>query len=162
MKTYIRILLTAILAAIAAGNALAANSERYFDSLSLQPGYDYSYISPTILKAMGEQYLSDRAYGSLPVMTSDLTSLEMVSTASDGQNDELWKMIRDLKKSKKLETLSTKKQDAYRYDVLARMTNDSKYITHLMVITQNGGYAVDVVYMEGKIPVESLRYDLMK
>lgn len=70
MKTYIRILLTAILAAIAAGNALAANSERYFDSLSLQPGYDYSYISPTMLKAMGEQYLSDRAYGSLPVMTS--------------------------------------------------------------------------------------------
>ena len=35
--------------------------------------------------------------------------------------------------------------------MLARLSGDSKYITNLMVITQNGGEAVDVVYMEGKI-----------
>lgn len=57
-----------------------------------------------------------------------------------------------------METLSSKKQDYYRYDILARLSGDGKTITNLMVITQNGGASVDVVYMEGKIPIECLKH----
>lgn len=162
MKIRFIILIAAILAAFAAANVSAANPERHFDDLSSNSGFNYSYVSPTMLKAMGNEYLSDRAYGSLPVKTSDLTMIEVVSTPSMGQDEELWKIIREVKKSKKMETLSTRKENMYRYDVLAKMTGDSKFITNLMVITQNGGAEVYVVYMEGKIPIESLRYDLVK
>jgi len=163
MKAYIRILLLSIFVMASALDALAANPQKFFDDLGSEPGFDYSYISPMMLKAMGDQYLTDRAYGSLPIRTNSLKSIEMISTPTEGQNEKLWEIIKELKKNKKLETLSTKKQDFYRYDVLARINNDSQNsITHLLVITQNGGNAVDVVYMEGKIPLESLKYDIVK
>jgi len=159
MKAYIKTIMILIIGLYALP-AMAGNPERFFEKLSAEPNYDYSFVSPTMLKAMGEQYLSDKSYGSLPIRTSDISSIETISTAINGQDETLWKIIREIKNSKKMETLSTKKQNFYRYDVLARLSGDGKYITHLMVITQNGGQSVSVVYMEGKIPIDRLRYAL--
>ncbi|MEZ3551739.1 MAG: DUF4252 domain-containing protein [Muribaculaceae bacterium] len=160
MKTFLKILFATIALCLTAATAKADNNEKYFDKIGGKSGFSYSYISPLMLKAMADQYMSDKAYGSLPIRTSSLNMIESLSTATEGQDEKLWETIRKVKKDKKLETLSTKKQDYYRYDMLARLSGDSKYITNLMVITQNGGEAVDVVYMEGKIPLESLKYHL--
>lgn len=159
MKAYIRII-AILVAGIFSLPAQGGNPTRYFEKLSAEANYDYTFVSPTMLKAMGDKLLSDKSYGSLPVRTSDITSIETISTAINGQDEDLWKIIREVKNNKKMETLSTKKQSYYRYDVLAHLSGDGKFITHLMVVTQNGGQSVNVVYMEGKIPIDRLRYAL--
>ncbi len=63
-------------------------------------------------------------------------------------------------KEKDMETLSTKKKGDYRYDVLAKLSKDGKYLLNLMVITQNSGFSVNVVYIEGKIPMSDLSTQL--
>lgn len=160
MKAFVKSILTVLLIAFASISAMAANPTRYFNDLSGERGFDYSYVSPVMLKAMGEQYLTDKSYGNLPISTKHLTSIETISTISQGTNQELWKIIKELVKSKKMETLSSKKTNLYRYDIMAHMTSDNKYITNLMVITQNTGSNVSVVYMEGKIPTATLQYAL--
>lgn len=159
MKAYIKIIAILVLG-IYSLPTMAGNPTRFFEKLSAEPNYDYSFVSPTMLKAMGDKLLTDESYGSLPVRTSDITSIETISTAINGQDETLWKIIKEVKNSKKMETLSTKKQNYYRYDVLAHLSGDGKYITHLMVVTQNGGQSVNVVYMEGKIPIDRLRFAL--
>ena len=101
---------------------------------------------------------SSHAYDNLPIQCKDLTSIENLFTQTEGQNEELWKIIRKIKKDKNMETLTTKKSDNYRYDVLASLSKDGKKILNLMVVTQTGPDCVDVVYMEGKIPLETIRY----
>ena len=64
-------------------------------------------------------------------------------------------------KEKDMETLSTKKKGDYRYDVLRKnCQKDGKYLLNLMVITQNSGFSVNVVYIEGKIPMSDLSTQL--
>ena len=159
MKSYIKTFMLLIMWLVS-DSAMAGNPTKYFEKIASKSNYDYSFVSPVMLKAMGDRTLSAESYGSLPVKTSDLSSIETISTAINGQDEDLWKIIREIKNSKKMETLSTKKQNYYRYDVLARLSGDGKFITNLMVVTQNGGQAVNVVYMEGKIPIDSLKYAL--
>lgn len=136
----------------------AGNPTKYFEELSSKPNYSYSYVSPTMLRMMGEQDMYPQEYSNIPIKSSDLKSIENIATMVNGQDDELWDIIRKIKKEKSMETLTTKKKDNYRYDVLATVTKDGKYILNLLVVTQNGGNCVDVIYMEGKIPMERLKY----
>lgn len=138
----------------------AGNPPKYFEELSTKPNYNYNYVSPTMLKAMGDKYIATEASANLPVRTSDITSIENISTMVNGQDDDLWNIISRLKKDKNMETLTTKKKDNYRYDVLATLSKDGKRIMHLLVVTQNGGNCVDVIYMTGKIPMERLKFSL--
>lgn len=157
MKIHLR-LLTLLIINLWAIAAFAASPTKYFDEISTQNSFDYSYISPTMLRMMGDNYLSSSTQEyNLPIQCKDLTSIENVSTSTNGQNDELWKIIRKVKKEHNMETLTTKKSTNYRYDVLVTLTKDGKKITHLMVITQNGPFSTDVIYMEGKIPLESIQ-----
>lgn len=137
--------------------APAAEPTKYFREMANKDGFDYSYVSPVMLKAMGNSMLSESNTTGISLNSSDLNFIETVNTEFHGTDDDLWTIIRKLKKDKKLENISTRKKDYYRYDVLAKMTGDNKYFTHIMVVTQNGASNVNVVYMEGKIPVESLR-----
>lgn len=147
---------------ICALSSFAAGPTKYFEELSVFPAFNYSYVSPTMLKMMGENYLSasSRNFDNLPIQCKDLSSIENISTLTNGGSEKLWKIIQQIKKEKHMETLTTKKSDNYRYDVLVTLTKDGKKITNLMVITQNGsnGNSVDVIYMEGKIPMESIQY----
>lgn len=160
MKLHIRFI--AIIALLfSAFSAHADNAGKYFDELSDKTFFNYSYISPTMLRLWGDNYISasgSHAYDNLPIQCKDITSIENVSTSIKGQDETLWKIIRKIKKDKNMETLTTRKDDNYRYDVLVTMSKDKKKITNLMVITQNGGMSVEVIYMEGKIPMESLQY----
>lgn len=135
-----------------------ANPTKYFEELSIKPNYNYNYVSPIMLKAMGDMYISSDTSANLPVKSSDITSIENISTLVNGQDDDLWDIISKIKKDKGLETLTTKRKDNYRYDVLAHLSKDGKNILQLLVVTQNGGNCVDVIYMEGKIPMERLKY----
>ena len=155
---YLRFILSLIIA-MAAFSAFAGNPPKYFESLSGNQGFDYTYVSPLMLKAMGDTSLTGE-FGNLPVKTSQISSIESITTAINGQDEDLWKIISSIKKDKKMDTLTTKKRDYYRYDVLAHLSNDGKYITHLLVVTQNGGPMVEVVYMEGKIPLDALSHSL--
>ena len=157
MKIHLR-LLTLLIINIWAITAFAASPTRYFEELSTEPYLDYSYISPTMLRMMGDSYLSSSSHEyNLPIQCKDLSSIENVPTSSNGQQDELWKIFRQIKKEHHMETLTTKKSTNYRYDVLVTLTKDGKKITNLMVITQNGPYSTEVIYMEGKIPLESIQ-----
>lgn len=160
MNTLIRILI-AVFIGMSTLTATSGNPKKYFEDLSADPNFDYTYVSPLMLQAMGDQYLSHERSGGLPVKSSQITSIETIYTAGDGMNEKLWKAITSIKKDNKLETLTTKKKDFYRYDVFAKLSGDHKYFTNLLVITQDGAENVSVVYMEGKIPVNSnLKYSL--
>ncbi len=141
--------------------AMADKPVKYFESLSSSGAYNYSYISPAMLKMWGDNYLSSsssHAYDNLPIQCKDLTSIENIFTQTEGQSDELWKIIHKIKKDKDMETLTTKKSDNYRYDVLVKLSKDGKKILNLMIVTQTGGNCVDVVYLEGQVPLESIQY----
>lgn len=160
MNNFLRIFIVLIVG-ISAVIPAAAGPKKYFEDLSANPNFDYTYVSPLMLQAMGDQYLSQERSGGLPVKSSQITSIETISTNGDGMNEKLWKAITSIKKDNKLETLTTKKKDFYRYDVFAKLSGDHKYFTNLLVITQDGAENVSVVYMEGKIPVNSnLKYTL--
>lgn len=160
MNNFLRIIIVLIVG-ISAVIPAAAGTKKYFEDLSANPNFDYTYVSPLMLQAMGDQYLSQERSGGLPVKSSQITSIETISTNGDGMNEKLWKAITSIKKDNKLETLTTKKKDFYRYDVFAKLSGDHKYFTNLLVITQDGAENVSVVYMEGKIPVNSnLKYTL--
>ena len=150
MKTYLKIIIIT-LAAIFSTSAFAASPKKYFDSLSSDANFDYSYVSPYMLKAMGGQYIDG---GGLSISADDITSIETISTFSDGSSDEFWDIIRKVKKENDMETLSTKKQGYYRYDVLGKLSDNGKVLTNLLVITQNTGSKVTVVYIVGKIPMD--------
>ncbi|MBD5279669.1 MAG: DUF4252 domain-containing protein [Bacteroides sp.] len=141
-------------------SALAEKNVKYFEALSTSPAYNYSYVSPAMLKMWGDTYISgtSQAYNNLPIQCKDLTSIENIFTQTEGQNEELWKIIHKIKKDKNMETLTTKKSDNYRYDVLVTLSKDGKKILNLMVVTQTGSDCVDVVYLEGKVPLESIQY----
>lgn len=161
MKLNLRIL-TLVIINFWALAALAAPPVKYFEDLSSRQGFGYNYISPTMLKMMGDSYLSASSassrYDNLPIQCRDLTTIENVSTSYQGSDEDLWKIIRKIKRDNHMDTLTTKKIENYRYDVLVTLTKDGKHITHLLVITQNGMHSVDVIYMEGKIPLESIQY----
>lgn len=162
MTNSLRTFMTIILVFASFLAASAAGKNTYFHKFSDSYEYEYTYVSPVMLKAMGGQILDNKSYGSLPISTADLTSIETLSTVTHGKNEDLWKTIREVISSKKMETLSTKKSGMFRYDILARLSGDNKFITNLMVVTQNGGNNVSIVYMEGKIPVSSLQFALNK
>lgn len=138
--------------------AYAGGPDKYFEIFATHPDFDYTYISPLMLQAMGRTELSQESSGGLQLYAQDLTSIETVSTIGEGENETLRKIIKKIKNDKKLETLSTQKKMYYRYDIYGKLSNDKKYITNLMVITQNGGENVMVLYMEGKIPLQTLQY----
>lgn len=158
MKQYIRIFLL-LLISISALSASADGNEKYFDGLSTKTGFDYSYVSPTMLRMVGDSYFDSNSknFKNLPIKTKDIKSIENVSTIFNGNSEELWNTIRKVKKLKKMETLTTDVKDNYRYDVLVTLSKTEKYILNLMVITQNGSQNVDVIYIEGKIPVDGLK-----
>lgn len=146
------VIIALFLASLISSSAWAAGQPKYFEFLSQNPVFDYTYISPAMLNVMGDCVVNN----DMQIKASDISSIETVSTLSDGTNADFWKAIRSLKQNKKLETLSTKKQGNYRYDVLARTSGDGKTITNLMVITQNTGACVTVVYIEGKLPLSDI------
>lgn len=106
-----------------------------------------------MLKSMRGRYLNEADAGGIQLNSKDITSIETISTPVNGEDEDLWKIIRQIKKDKKLENLSTKKKDYYRYDMLGRTSKNGEFITHLMIITQNGSENVSVVYIEGNIPI---------
>lgn len=146
MKKILLIVLLVFLPALA---AVINAADPYFSSLSTKEGFDYTYVSPSMLKMMGKKVVNS----DLNIRASDINSIETVSTVGKGTDDELWKGIRSIKNKLKLETLTTKKEENYRYDVLGKLSGDNRFITRLMVITQNTGANVSVVYIEGKIPL---------
>lgn len=150
-------LLILLIAAIIPATLSAGNPKKYFEEIAQKPNYEYSYISPMMLKAMGNQYLKDNIIR-FDVRTSDITSIENISSPVNGQDDDLWDIISKIKKDNKMEPMSTKKTSTSRYDVLAKLTNNGKFISHLLVVSQNGGQQVNVVYMVGKIPIERFKY----
>ena len=150
MKTYFKIIILTLMA-IFASQAFAANPKKYFDSLSSDVNFDYSYVSPYMLKAMGGQYIDG---GGLNICADDISSIETISTLNAGTDDNLWDIIKKVKKENEMETLSTKKQGYYRYDVLGKLSANGKILTNLLVITQNTGNKVTVVYIVGKIPMD--------
>lgn len=158
MKIYIKLLISLIFC-LSSFSAFADEGITYFKKLSEFEGFDYSFVSPMMLKAMGNRYMADTADG-LPIQADNLTMIESISTSRNGTNEDFWKAIKGVIKDKKLETLSTKKKNNYRYDVLAKLSRDGKFITNLLVITQNGGNNVSVVYMEGEIPLQNVQYSL--
>lgn len=133
-------------------SSYAADAAPCFSNLSAREGFDYTYVSPAMLKMMGDKVVNT----DLGIRASDVISIETVSTIGEGTDTELWALIRGLKKKMKLETLSTKKSDNYRYDVLGKLSGNRKYISKLMVITQDTGANVTVVYIEGQIPIQDL------
>ncbi len=152
MKTYLKIILVSMLALVSA-SAFAANPKKYFDSLSSEPDFDYTYVSPFMLKAMSSQIIDG---GGLRIYASDISAIETLSTNNSGTNENLWSIIKKVKKDNDMETLSTKKQGYYRYDVLGKLSDNGKILTHLLVITQNTGNNVSVVYIVGKIPMDQI------
>ena len=152
MKTFFKTILVAIVA-MCSFSVHAEEAHKYFDEVANKPNFDYTYISPAMLRSMGGRYLNEADAGGIQLNSHDLTSIETISTPVSGEDADLWKIIRQIKKDKKLENLSTKKKDYYRYDMLGRTTKDGEFITHLMIITQNGSDNVSVIYIEGKIPI---------
>lgn len=152
MKSLLKIIIISMVAFLAS-SAYAATPKKYFDNLSSNSNFDYSYVSPYMLSAMGGQYIDG---GGISISTSDISSIETVSTLNAGASDDLWNIIRKVKKENGLETLSTKKQGYYRYDVLGKLSDNGKTITQMLVITQNGGNNVNVVYIVGKIPMDQI------
>lgn len=152
MKTFIKIIITS-LAMFLASSAFADNPKKYFDGLSTDSNFDYSYVSPYMLKAMGGQYIDG---GGLNISSADISSIETLSTANSGTSDDLWDIIKKVKKENNMETLSTKKKGYYRYDVLGKLSDNGKILTNMLVITQNGGNNVNVVYIVGKIPMDQI------
>ncbi|MDE6444406.1 MAG: DUF4252 domain-containing protein [Muribaculaceae bacterium] len=146
-------LLSAIIIFLAGISAASAASPTlHFSPVSTREGFDYTYVSPSMLAMMGDKVVNS----DLNIKASDINSIETVYTPENGTDTELWNIIRSLKSRMKLETLTTNKQGDYRYDVLGRLSGDRKYITNLMVITQNTGANVTVVYIEGKIPLSEV------
>lgn len=152
MKKYIRLIILTFLVTVSA-TGIAANPKKYFDELSTDTGFDYTYVSPYMLKAMGGTNIDS---GGLSISSADISSIETLSTYNNGTSQELWDLIRKVKKENSLETLSTKKQGYYRYDVLGKLSDNGKVLTHLLVITQNGGNNVTVVYIVGKIQMAEI------
>ncbi len=153
MKKYIRLIFFT-LAVILSTSAFAANPKKYFDELSIDPGFDYTYVSPYMLKAMGGTHIDS---GGLSISSSDISSIETISTYNNGTSPELWDLIRKVMKENSMETLSTKKQGYYKYDVLGKLSDNGKVLTHLLVITHNGGANVTVVYIVRKIQMAEIR-----
>lgn len=147
MKYLISIFISLLLAA--ASFSSSAASQPFFEDMSLKDGFDYSFVSPVMLQSMGDNIVNE----DLKIRASDIKAIETVSTIYNGTDSEFWKIIRKVKADKKLVTLSTKKQGNYRSDILGKITSDGKYLTNLMVVTQNTGDTVTVVYIEGKIPM---------
>lgn len=152
MKNFLRVIIISM-AAIFSTTVFAANPKTYFSELSSDSNFDYSYVSPYMLKAMGGQYIDG---GGLNISSSDISSIETISTVNSGTSDDLWDIIKKVKKANNMETLSTKKKGYYRYDVLGRLSDNGKILTQLLVITQNGGNNVNVVYIVGKIPMDQI------
>lgn len=158
MNKSIRIFLIALFALVAAHPAGAASPKKYFEDLSTNLIFDYTYISPSMLKAMGTRTLSSDATGISTLQACDVTSIESVSTINGGNDEKLWNAIRKIKSDKDLETLSTRKEGITRYDILAKLSGNSQFVTNILVIQQSGGDMVEVVYIEGKIPISKLQY----
>lgn len=161
MKTYLKSILSSILMTLAFSSYAAA--PKYFENLSEKPGYEYVYVSPLMLKALGTTNLasSKTLAGDigLNIPASTISHIEIISSPTMGQDDELWKIIRNIKNDKKLSTLTTKKEGSYRYDVLAKP--DGSNLNNLMIVTQEGGYFVNVVYIEGKIPLDNIKNSII-
>lgn len=158
MKPAHRLIATLILL-VSAFSALAARPVKYFEGLTQKNVLtNYNYVSPTMLRMMGNTNLSSSSnrYQNLPIQCKDIKSIESITFQST-PDEELWSIIKKIKKDKNMETLITKQSDYYRYDVFVSMTKDGKKILNLLVITQNGGNGVDVIYMEGRIPIESIQ-----
>ncbi|MBD5358245.1 MAG: DUF4252 domain-containing protein [Bacteroides sp.] len=153
MKTILKLILVSLTVFLFSASAFAANPKKYFEALSTVGDFNYTYISPYMLKAMGGSHINS---GGLSISSSDISLIETLSTYTSGTNNDLWDTIRKVKKDNDLETLSTKKEGYYRYDVLGKLSSNGKVLTHLLVITQNGGNNVSVVYIVGKIPMDEI------
>lgn len=156
MKTLLKIIVISLMTLICAPT-YAANPKKYFEGLSANTDFNYTYVSPYMLKAMGSQVIDS---GGLRISASDISAIETVSTYNSGTKTEFWDIIKKIRKDNNLETLTTKKEGYYRYDVLAKLSDNGKVLTHLLVITQNGGNNVSVVYVVGKIPMEEIGIQL--
>ena len=153
MRTLFKIFFATVLTILMSATAYSANPKKYFDSLSTKSDFNYTYVSPYMLKAMGNQTIDG---GGLRISASDISSIETISTSFSGTNDDLWEAIRKVKKDNGLETLSTKKEGYYRYDVLGKLSDNGRILTQMLVITQNTGNNVSVVYIVGKIPMDQI------
>lgn len=150
MNAAIRILTIAVLLLSA---ILSAAAKTKFDTIGGRENFNYTYISPAMLKAMSGT-IDSNGY---TLDTDNLTSVETISTLTDGTNKEFWDAIRSVIKEENLETLSTNKNYYTRFDMLGKI-NSAGNITHLMLIQQNGGNQVTVTYLIGDIPVKDFNF----
>lgn len=133
--------------------ALTASAQRRFENIANKEGFNYSYISPTMLKAMGSCTFNSNGY---TLNTSGLNCIETVSTMTEGTDSALWDAIRSVIKSEGLETLTTNKTLNSRFDMLGKLSGSTQ-ITRLMLIQQNSGDWISVTYIEGSIPITQLQ-----
>lgn len=149
----------ALILFLSAISVFAANPTKHFEELSARDNSTiYNYISPTMLRMMGDNYLnsSSNTYKNLPIQCKDITMIESI-TYETNADKELWNIIKKLKKDKNMQTLITKKTDYNRYDVLVTLTKDGKKILNLLMVSQDGIGGADVIYMEGRIPIENIQ-----
>ena len=133
--------------------AMGAKAERYFDNLSSSPDFNYTYISPYMLKAMNGNIKTGQE---LTLSVDCLNEVEIISTYTSGTNKEFWQAIRDVIKKFDLKTLSTTKNNYNRSDILGRL-NSSNNLSYLMLINQTGGKWVSVTFITGDIPLSYLK-----
>ncbi|MBD5204601.1 MAG: DUF4252 domain-containing protein [Bacteroidales bacterium] len=134
-------------------SASTARADQYFTSMAEKEGFNYTYISPYMLKAMSGQITTFNILD-----TDKLEEVEIISTLYNGTDADFWRTIRGIITKFNLKTLSTVKHYNNRTDMLGNI-NSNKEVTHLMTITQNGGNNVTVTLMTGKIPLDSISFD---
>lgn len=149
MKHIFRLILTLTLLLSSSG----AMAERYFDTLSANPEFNYTYISPYMLKAMSGNI---KTVQELTLSADCLEEVEIISTYTNGTDADFWKAIRSVIKKFDLKTLSTTKNNYNRSDILGRL-NGSNNLSYLMLITQTGGSCVSVTFITGDIPLSKLK-----
>ena len=147
----IRHSLRTLLAFLLATLVFTASAQPRFQKISEFENFNYSYISPAMLKAMGDNYYETEGFR---VPFKQLDSVETISTMVDGTNDRFWETIRQVIKDERMESLTTNKIGINRTDFLGRLNGNQ--LQSVMLITQHGGNWVSVSYIKGVIMLNSL------
>lgn len=136
----------------------SAADPNQFSHFASKPGYEYIYISPEMLKILGNQIIDNGAFGNISLRANQIKSVEVLQTSSNAQDDELWVVIRKVKENNKLKTLSTKQNSSERSDILGTLSANGKFLSKLMIVSQKGSKSVSMVYLTGDIPIESIQF----
>ncbi len=152
MKTLLPLITALILSIL----PLAAKADPVFGEIGNNTNFNYSYISPVMAKAIRAQnrYYIDNTQD-LRINYDDIQEVEIVETLSSGTDPEFWKLIRDTIKKYDLKTLSINKNGYFRFDIMGKFDSHDR-LSHLLLLRQHGGNNVNLTFITGSIPVESL------